>query len=44
MTMQTIEIHVPENIYQYFEVLNSNREEFVLKAIEEKLNEKIEEI
>lgn len=37
MTVQTMEIHVPENIFQYLEVLTSDKEEFVLKAIQEKM-------
>lgn len=37
MAVQTLEIHVSEKISQYLEVLASDKEEFVLEAIEEKI-------
>ncbi len=37
MAVQTMEIHVPETISQYLEVLTSDKEEFVLEAIQEKI-------
>jgi len=37
MTMQTIEIHVPDNILQYLEILPFDKELFVLAAIQEKI-------
>ncbi|MFN7116159.1 MAG: hypothetical protein ACK4TA_05130 [Saprospiraceae bacterium] len=38
MAVQTLEIHVPDSISQYLEVLASDKEEFVLEAIQEKID------